>query len=143
VSPARGSPDEVFAELAVFGLLHSVAVEPETGVLSAKVQVIGFELSRVGVYGDSVAGRRLLEELARQKLDALESLAFPITIPVRVDQEIALPGVGGGGPVRLRPVRFPLTVKVAQVTAHGQRLWVALDVAAGARENVDKEVERP
>jgi hypothetical protein len=54
-----------------------------------------------------------------------------VTIPVHLEQEIGLPGVSGAGPVRVRAATVPLSVKVADVVAHGHRLWVALDVSAG------------
>ena len=131
VSPAGGSANDVFAELAVFGQLDAVEVDPGTGVLSGRVSVIGFELQRFGVFGESAAGRRLVERLAEQQAEALAALASPITIPVRLEQEITLKGLGPEGPVRVRPARFPLKVTVADVSAHGGRLWVALDVEAG------------
>ena len=130
VSPAAGSAEDVFAELALFGTIDSVEVDRASGVLRGKVSLIGFELKKVGVFGESSGGRRLIEELARQELEVLESLALPIEIPVRLEQEIALKGVEEG-PVRLHPASFPLHVVVADVAAHGQRLWIALDVASG------------
>lgn len=132
VSPVDHSPEDVFADVAVFGLMDAVEVDASTGVLRASVSVIGFELQRVGVFGESVIGRRLLEELAERHADDLKALAFPLTIPVHVQEQIALPGLEGSGPVRLRGVSFPLSVKVADVVAHGNRLWVALDVRSGS-----------
>lgn len=131
VSLADGPSPEVFAELAVFGLIETVELDPRSGVLRGNVSVIGFELARVGVYGESAAGRTLIEELARLKAGALQALALPIEVPVALEREIVLPGLGDGGPVKLVPKRFPLKVTVADVAAHGERLWVALDVALG------------
>lgn len=130
VSLAGGTGNDVFAELAVFGQLATVEVD-ENGVLKGRVSVIGFEVRRFGVYGESAAGRRLIEELAEQQADALSSLAFPITIPVQVQQLITLNGLGEG-PVRVPPAQFPLKVTVADVSARGGRLWIALDVKAGS-----------
>jgi hypothetical protein len=130
VSPASRSTDDVFAELAVFGLMDRIDLDPQTGVLSGKISVIGFELKKVGVFGESRAGQRLLEELAAQRIDDLSALALPIKIPVRLEEEIALKGVTEG-PVRLRPATFPLKVTVVGVSAHGERLWVSLDVRSG------------
>lgn len=131
VSPAGGSADDVFAELAVFGHLATVDID-ENGVLKGRVSVIGFEVQRFGVYGESAAGRRLLEGLAEQQAGALSSLALPITIPVQLQQLITLDGLGPEGPVRVLPAQFPLKVTVADVSAHGGRLWIALDVQAGS-----------
>jgi hypothetical protein len=131
VSLAGGSPNDVFAELTLFGQLATVDVD-ENGVLKGRVSVIGFEVRRFGVYGESGAGRRLLEGLAEQQAEALSSLAFPITIPVQVQRLITLNGLGPEGPVRVLPAQFPLKVTVADVSAHGGRLWIALDVKAGS-----------
>jgi len=130
VSPAGGPIEDVFAELAVFGLIDRIELEPQTGVLTGKISVIGFELKKVGVFGESRTGQRLLEELAAQRIDDLSTLAVPIEIPVRFEEQIALKGVTEG-PVRLRPATFPLKVTVVDVSAHGERLWVALDVQSG------------
>jgi hypothetical protein len=136
VSPAAGSPEDVFAELAVFGLLDAVEVDPDDGMLRGKVSLIGFELKRLGLYGESAAGRRLLEGLAGTRLDALSALAFPLALPVRLEQELTLPG-SSEGPVRLRAARFPLRVGVVDVSAHGERLWVAFDVESGPWTRLD------
>jgi len=130
VSPATQPAEAVFAELAVFGLMDRIDVDAETGILRGKVSVIGFELKKVGVFGESPTGQRLLEELGEQKLDDLSALALPVEIPVRLEEQIALRGITEG-PVRLRPATFPLKVSVANVSAHGERLWVALDVDLG------------
>jgi hypothetical protein len=132
VSLAGASSDDVFAELALFLQLAAVEID-EDGVLKGRMSVIGFEVRRFGVYGESAAGRQLLEGLAEQQADALSSLAFPITIPVQVQQLITLGGLGGlDGPVRVLPAQFPLKVTVADVSAHGGRLWIAIDIKAGS-----------
>jgi hypothetical protein len=130
VSPSSRPTDDVFAELAVFGLMDRIDLDPQTGILSGKISVIGFELKKVGVFGETRAGQRLLEELAAQRIDDLSALALPIKIPVRLEEEIALKGVTEG-PVRLRPATFPLKVTVVGVSAHGERLWVSVDVGSG------------
>jgi hypothetical protein len=131
VSPADRPADEVFAEVAVFGLLETVEVDEATGVLRGRVSPIGFEVKKVGLFGESDLGRRMLEELGRERLDQLTTNALDLTLPVRLERDIALGGLTAG-PVRLRPGQVPLQVTVADVAAHGQKLWIALDVAPGA-----------
>jgi hypothetical protein len=143
VSLASGSPNDVFAELALFGQLATVDID-ESGVLKGRVSVIGFEVRRFGLYGESAAGRRLLEGLAEQQAGALSSLAFPITIPVQLQQLVTLNGLGPeGGPVRVLPAQFPLKVTVAEVSAHGGRLWITLDVKAGSWTRVPPPTPAP
>lgn len=124
------SEQDVYAELAVLGLIDSVELDRESGVLRGRVEVIGFEVQRVAVFGDSETARLLLEEFGQQKLETLQDLARPITIPVQLEQAITFKGVQDG-PVRLQPRSFPLSVSVADVAAHGERLWVTLAVESG------------
>ncbi len=129
VGPAEGA-EAFYAELALFGIVDTVDLDRETGVLRCNVSFVGFELKRFDAYGESETGRLLLEELGRQGLDALKALAFPIAIPVRLEQEIALNRVAREGPVRLLPATLPLRLTVTDVAAHGGRLWIAVDVGA-------------
>jgi hypothetical protein len=132
VTPAAGAASEDLAEMALFGRVDTVELDPSTGTLRGQIVLTGFELKRLGGRGEGEAGRQLIQELARQGVDVLEPLAFPLTIPVKLEQEVALKGSPAEGPVRLQAARFPLTVTVAEVTAHSHRLWVALDVTLGA-----------
>jgi hypothetical protein len=121
---------EVFADLALFGLLDAVEVDPRTGTLRGTVRLIGFELQRLDVGGSRWGARRLIETLAGEGAEKLSSLAFPLTIPVHLENEIAMKGVSEG-PVRLKPAEFPFRVTVAGVVAVSERLWVALDIQSG------------
>jgi hypothetical protein len=131
VSPVDRSPEDFFADVAVFGMMDSVELDGASSVLTARVSMIGFELKRVGVFGETRLGRRLLQELAERHADDLRALVFPVTIPVHLETEIALPALTASGPVRVRGASVPLSVKVADVVAHGRRLWVAVEVSAG------------
>ena len=132
VGVAGGKEDVFFAELALFGIMDTVRVDRETGVLRGDVSFDGFELKRFDTYAESETGRLLLEELGRQGLDALKALAFSIAIPVRLDQEISLGRAAREGPVRLLPASLPLRLTVTDVEAHAGRLWVTVDVSASA-----------
>ena len=129
VGPAEGKGAEFFAELTLFGAFDSVDFDRQSGVLRCDVSIVGFDLKRLEVYGDTEAGRFLVEELGRQGLDVLRVLAFPIVIPVRLEREIALKGVSEG-PVRLQAASLPPRLTVTDVAAHDRRLWVAVDVAS-------------
>ncbi len=133
VGLAGGAEPAFFAELALFGVVDTVEVDRETGVLRCNVSFEGFELKRFDTYGESETGRLLLEELGRQGLDVLKAVAFPIAIPVRLDQEIVLGRAAREGPVRLLPASLPLRLTVSDVAAYAGRLWVAVDVTAKPR----------
>ena len=130
VGLAGGAESAFFAELALFGVVDTVEVDRATGVLRCNVSFDGFELKRFDTYAETETGRLLLEELARQGLDALKTVAFPIAIPVRLDQEIALSRAASEGPVRLLPASLPLRLTVSDVAAYSGRLWVSVDVTA-------------
>src|SRR6266705_2003830 len=129
---ADRGPQRFLARKAVLErqVVDTVEVDRDTGVLRCNVSFVGFELKRFDAYGESETGRLLIEELGRQGLDALKALAFPIAIPVRLEQEIALNRVAREGPVRLLPASLPLRLTVTDVAAHGRRLWIAVDVTA-------------
>lgn len=128
VSPADRPPEDVFAELAVFGLIDSAELLPG-GRLRVQGTPIGFEVKRVGVFGETGVGRRLLETLAAEKIDDLGGLAFPVEVPVQIEQALSLEGLAGGGPVRVRAARVPLKMSVARLSAHGERLWISIAVS--------------
>jgi hypothetical protein len=131
VSPADRAPEDVFAELALLGLVDSAELL-SGGRLRLRGRPIGFEVKRVGVFGESDLGRSLLERLAAERLEQLEALAFSVDVPVQIEQALALKGLDSGGPVRIRPARVPLTVRVGRVAAFDERLWIALTAQAGA-----------
>lgn len=130
IGAATSAGQEFFAELTLFGVVDTVEVDRRTGVLRCNVAIVDFALKRFDGYGDSEMGRLLLAQLGRQGVDVLKTLAFPIEIPVRLEQEILLKGVAGEGPVKLQPASLPLRLSVADVAAHAGRLWVAVDVTA-------------
>jgi hypothetical protein len=126
-----GPADDVFAELAVLGRVEHVDVDEENGTLRGRVTLIGLELKRVGIFGESALRRRILEGLARLNSQILSLLSDSLVLPVRLEQEVRIHGTGEKGPVRIQPARFPLSARVTNLLAFDQRLWVVLDVSAG------------
>ena len=125
-----GPPDEVFAELAVLGRVDHVEVDEESG-LRGRVTLIGLELKRVGLFGESALRRRLLEGLARLSPQILSLLSDSLVLPVQLEREVRMRGTGEKGPVRIEPARFPLSARVTDLLAFDRRLWIVLDVSAG------------
>lgn len=97
------------------------------GSLSAHVKLYHFEVLGSGL-GD--LGRNVIEQLVRDNLSLVEDSVPPILIPVRLEQAIAIPGLGEG-PVSVKPGLLPLSVAVAQTLSLDGRLWISIDVAAG------------
>jgi hypothetical protein len=128
---SAGSPDDVFADLAVLGRVDRVEVDEESGDLRGRVTLIGLELKRVGLFGEGALRRRLLEGLAGLSPQILSLLSDSLVLPVRLEQEVGIRGTGEEGPVRIAPAHFPLSARVTDLVAFDRRLWVVLDVSAG------------
>jgi hypothetical protein len=125
-----GPPDDVFAELAVLGRVDQVEVDEESG-LRGRVTLIGLEVKRVGLFGESALRRRLLEGLARLSPQILSLLSDSLVLPVQLEREVRMRGTGQKGPVRIEPAHFPLSARVTDLLAFDRRLWIVLDVSAG------------
>ncbi len=121
--------DQARADLTVYGGLDVVGLDPRSGLLRGEVRVIAVEARRVDVMGVPAAVvERLVEDLGREKLEAFSALASRLEIPVRLEQEVALPAVGPGD-VRIDAATIPLKVAVADVKAFRGKLWVSIDVS--------------
>jgi hypothetical protein len=124
--------DDARADLTVYGELDVVGLDPRSGLLRGQVKVIAVDARKVDVMGVRAAVvEHLVEDLGREKLEAFSALASRIEIPVRLEQEVALPAVGPGE-VRIDAATIPLKVAVADVKAFRGKLWVSVDVSTVA-----------
>jgi hypothetical protein len=124
-------PDRnVFAEVSVFGGLNTMELDPGSGTLRARVDVVAFEVRRLAVLGVD-APEDLIEDLGRQQLEAFAVLLSRFDVPVRLDRDITIPGVTGE--VTIAPARLPLALSVQDVKALRGRLWVSVAAATEAR----------
>lgn len=128
--------EEVFADIAIFGFLDAVEIDPETGILKGQVRPIGLELRKLEVFGSRLGVRQMVESLALHNVEKLKTATFPLAIPVRLENQIQIKGTTDG-PVRVKSAEFPLKVTVADVIALEQRLWVFLDVQAGPWKKIE------
>lgn len=138
VYQTSGPPEDVFAQLAVLGRIDGVTVDGASGSLRGRVTLIGLEVKRVGLFGESALRRQLLEGLAGLNPQILSLLSESLVLPVRLEREVRIGGVGEEGPVRIRPARFPLSARVTDLLAFDRRLWVALEVNAGDWSPLDE-----
>ncbi len=120
----RQRPDR-FLSMRLAGGIDDVSFKD--GSLSAHVKLYYFEVLGSGL-GDM--GRNVIEQLVRDNLSLVEDQVPPIVIPVRLEQAIAIPGLGEG-PVSVEPGVLPLSVAVAQTLSLDGRLWISIDVDAG------------
>jgi hypothetical protein len=121
----------VYADLTCTGGLEEIEIDPETGVLAARVVLDHVDVERVGagVLEEGFA-RSVVEGLGGRGLGALGEVVPPLEIPVRFDRAIESPGFQDGA-LRVAPARLPLRTTVKAVVPVTGRLWVVLDVASG------------
>jgi len=118
------------AELDVAGSLDVVDLDPRSGRLRGQVKIIAVDAQAVAVMGMKTPqqAESLVEELGRERLEAFSALLAGIEIPVRIQQDVAIPGVDEGG-VHIAAASVPLSVSVLDVNAFRGRLWVSVKAA--------------
>lgn len=126
----REQPD-VFADVAVVGLLDVVALDPRSGVLRARVEILGVDTRQVAVRGLTPPAERLVEALARRRSEEFDDLLDDLAIPLSLSERVELPAVEGDV-LSARGGRIPLEVSLRDVRALGDRLWLAIDAELGA-----------
>jgi hypothetical protein len=126
VTPVDSRVEGVFTDISVYSSVDVVDLDPESGVLRGRVKPLAFAVRRVSLYVTNPVGRRLLEQLARENVSTFEALAFPIEIPVHLEQQIDLPGAGPDGPVQFPGAVIPIALTVSQVTSLHGRLWISV-----------------
>jgi len=123
------SPDRV-ADVVYQGGLDDIVVSG--GKLTTRVLIDDIDVPQVQTGGAEASLLTVAaDQLAGQNLERLQALIPPVAIPVKVEERIAVPGLGDG-PVEVDPAEVPLNVKVARVIPLSGRLWVFLDVSIGA-----------
>jgi hypothetical protein len=117
---------KVGAELTVYGGLDVVDLDPQSGVLRARIHVFAVEARRVGVLGLPTPAGRLAEEIGREKLESFSSLLSSVEIPVRLERAITLPAIGTESGVSIAATHLPLNLSVVEVLSFRRRLWVTI-----------------
>jgi hypothetical protein len=124
--------DEAYADVSLYSGLDVLGVDPATGVLRARLNIIAFTARRVGVLGMQPPVRRLVEDLTREELSKFQVFNSDLEIPVRFDETLKLPEVDAGDEddrVRIPAARIPLRVSVQDVKAIARKLWIPIAVA--------------
>jgi hypothetical protein len=118
------------AELDVAGGLDVVDLDPRNGRLRGQVRIIAVDAQAVDVMGVKTPrqAESLVEDLGRERLEAFSALLAGIEIPVRIQQDVAIPAVSEAG-VRIGAASVPLAVAVLDVNAFRGRLWVSVKAA--------------
>ncbi len=128
----RGAFPYVSAAVFLRGAIDRFVVDPSQQ-LRARISIDDVELNTPA--GAPAALDQLvinvLQAIVEGSLPELTASLPAVAFPVRLDQEMALPGFGPEGALSIRPSRAPMTVDVARVLAFQNRLWVVLHVELG------------
>jgi hypothetical protein len=122
--------NSTFADVAVYGAIDIVELDPLSGVLRGQVKVIGLDASKVSVMGMvTKTAEDLLKEFGGDRVEQLATLFSKIEIPVKLEREIVIPAFGPEGPVKIAEARIPITGSVTDVTAYRGRMYVSITAA--------------
>jgi hypothetical protein len=121
-----------FVELSIFGALTVQELEPASGRLRARVEVEAVDVQRAGVLGVAAPIHRLIADLSHEQFRSYEALLSQVEIPVRLERELSVPGLGPQGGVLLAPLALPLRASVERVVAYRGRLWVSVGLRPAA-----------
>ena len=72
-----------------------------------------------------------LQYIIERGLPELTASLPALTIPVRLDQAMSLPGFGPEGAFAIQPSTAPMTIQASRVIAFQNRLWMILRVELG------------
>lgn len=124
----------VGSQVAVFGAIDGVKIDPTSGVLQCVVSILGVEAQDATALGHIDPVGRLTEALAH---GGLSLLLGSLEIPVSVENRLSIPAVESKR-LRIAAENLPLTVAARQVKVFGGRLWVFVDVALAPRPTTPK-----
>ena len=126
---------QTFADIAVYGGLDVVELDPKSGILRGRIKIIAAVVRRVDVKGLTAPIRRLVGDLGRAKLSDFEELLSSVEIPIRLQSQIEIPGVGPEGGVTIQPLTLPLRASIESVRAFRGKLWIRVAASTAAVES--------
>lgn len=128
----RGTFPKVSAAMFLRGAIDRFVVD-SAQQLRARISIDDVELNTPA--GAPAALDRVvidvLQSIVERSLPELTTSLPSVALPVRLDEEMTLPGYGPEGALSVQPSRAPMTVDVARVLAFQNRLWVILHVEIG------------
>lgn len=117
------------AEIDIYGAIDIVELDPETGVLRGRVNILAVDTRSVDLAGIPAPMRRLVDNLSREQLSAFEPLLSNIEIPVKLEQTVRIPAVNQSG-IKIQEAVLPLEAAVVDVKAFRGKLWVCVSARA-------------
>jgi hypothetical protein len=118
------------ADVVYEGGLDDIEVSRD-GRLRTRVLIDNVDLAEgQQAVADASGVASMAVKLAGRNLEILQGLIPDLAIPVRLEQTIAIDGLGDG-PVQVDPGELPVDATVARVLPLSGRLWVFLEVKTG------------
>lgn len=138
----RSTYPHISATVKLRGALDNFAVGKGNG-LSARISIDDVEL-------DTPTGTlaaldplviAILQSVVERSLPELTSGLPAVSIPVRLDQTMNLPGFGPEGMLSIEPSSAPMSVEASRVIAFQNRLWIILHVEIGSFATVARDLK--
>jgi hypothetical protein len=117
------------ADVIYQGGLDDIEVSAD-GLLRTRVLIDNVDLAEGQASADASGVASMAVKLAGQNLEILQGLIPDLSIPVRLQQNLAIEGLADG-PVQVDPGELPVNAAVARVLPLSGRLWVFLEVKFG------------
>jgi hypothetical protein len=114
------------ADVVVLGGLEVLGLE-RSGLLHCQVRIFAVVARNANLAGLDRPARDLIDRFGRDALDALISV---VDIPVKVEDEVTIPGLDAAR-VHIPPADVHVQARVVDVQVFGDRLWVGLAAAVG------------
>lgn len=129
---SRAAFPRVTAKVKLRGALDGFAVD-STHTLRARMSIDQVALDQAT--GSPAAFDPLvievLQNIVERSLPELTSALPSVTVPVRLAQDMSLPGFGPEGALSIEPSAAPMKVQASRVIAFQNRLWIILRVDLG------------
>jgi hypothetical protein len=129
--------EDITADVEIHGVLQILDIA-ESGTLSSRVEVLGFETREIRLGTLSPPAGRLIDELARRPAGELNELLSHLEIPVQLAPAITLPRVEENE-LTIEAAVVPLRAQVREARVGGGHLWVHVDVEIEAAAEAGAE----
>jgi hypothetical protein len=129
----RAAFPQLNATMHLRGALDSFIVD-STRALKARVTIDDVTLGTPVGAPDALVPYiiEMVQRIVEGSLPELSDGLPALTVPVRLDDNMALPGFGPEGMLSIAPSRAPMQVDVRRVIAFQNRIWIVLGVRVGA-----------
>ena len=129
----RTAYPRISAAVKLRGAIDNFVVDKARG-LNARISIDDVELDTptgtLAAFDPLVIA--VLQSVVERSLPELTSGLPTVAIPVRLDQNMNLPGFGPEGALSIEPSSAPMSVEASRVIAFQNRLWIILHLELGS-----------